>query len=60
MNVLIEQLKLAQTKNDVDTAKRKLSEVKEQVANYRELVASCQSPGFTAESERLSDLIEGL
>lgn len=55
LDVLLDQKELANSENDHDAATRKLSEAKQLLAIYEELVADCQSPQFKRQAERLAE-----
>jgi tetratricopeptide (TPR) repeat protein len=57
LEVLLEQKKRAETRNDAALAEQKGSEAKARLQEYQELVLKCQSPRFTAEAERLAGLL---
>lgn len=44
---------------DINSNDEKREEARQRLAEYKQLVATCQSPRFTAEAERLETLIEG-
>jgi tetratricopeptide (TPR) repeat protein len=57
LELLLEQKKRAEAKNEVDLAAKKLTEAREKLKAYQELVLKCQSPRFTSEAERLTRLV---
>ena len=57
LDVLLEQKRRAETEDNVALAARKLSEAKQRLNTYQELVAQCQSPRFTAEAARIAELL---
>jgi tetratricopeptide (TPR) repeat protein len=57
MDVLLEQTKLAKSEGDQETGKEKFAEAERLLTAYQELVAQCQSPRFSGEAKRLSNLI---
>jgi hypothetical protein len=54
VDVLLEQRKRAKAENDDALAEQRLSEAKQRLGAYQELVLHCQSPRFNAEAQRLA------
>ena len=57
LEVLLKQKRRAEAESNFELSKQKLSEAKERLEAYQRLVAQCQSPRFTAEAGRITELL---
>ncbi|HEX6731126.1 MAG TPA: protein kinase [Pyrinomonadaceae bacterium] len=57
LDVLLEQKRRAEAEHNFELSKQKLSDARERLRAYQELVGQCQSPRFTAEAARIAELL---